>query len=72
MWRLPALCTVLMVVLFGVVIAAEGPAAPPYEIPRLDNISIDGNPGRAPSAAKSLSIAAISAADDSVYCTSNR
>lgn len=44
MHRLLAVCTMVALLLSGAVIAADGPAAPPYEIPRLDNIPIDGNP----------------------------
>jgi len=44
MYRLPAACTAVVLLLSALVIAASGPAAPPYEIPRLDIIAIDGNP----------------------------
>jgi predicted esterase len=44
MYRLPAACTAVALLLSGLALATGGPAAPPYEIPRLENLAIDGNP----------------------------
>lgn len=45
MHRLARVCTIVVALLLcGVAIAANGTAAPPYEIPRIENIPIDANP----------------------------
>jgi predicted esterase len=44
MMRILTVGIALACLLGGAVFAADGPAALPYEIPRLDNIGIDGNP----------------------------